>query len=69
MYHLDPDEAVKAFKELRAGVLIPQQWGVFDLTDEPMDMPLRDYRQAAQKAGLTEQQAPIIPHGATYYFQ
>jgi len=48
-------------------VLIPQQWGVFDLTDEPMDMPARDYRKAAQKAGLTEQQAPIVPHGGTYF--
>ncbi len=69
VYHLDPDEAVKAFTELRAGVLIPQQWGVFDLTDEPMDLPAKDYRKAAAKAGLTEQQAPLIPHGSTYYFQ
>ena len=67
VYHLDPDEAVKAYKELRAQVLIPQQWGVFDLTDEPMDMPVRDYRKAAEKAGLTERQAPIIPHGSTYF--
>ncbi len=67
VYHLDPDEAVKAFRELRARVLIPQQWGVFDLTDEPMDLPARDYRKAAEKAGLTEQQAPLLPHGATYF--
>ena len=68
IYHLDPDEAVKAFKELRARVLIPQQWGVFDLTDEPMDLPAREYRKAAEKAGLTEQQAPLVPHGGTFYF-
>lgn len=69
IYHLDPDEAVKASRELRARVIIPQQWGVFDLTDEPMDLPARDYRKAAEKAGLTEQQAPLVPHGGTYYFQ
>ena len=68
VYHLDPDEAVKAFKELRARVLIPQQWGVFDLTDEPMDLPARDYRKAADRAGLTERQAPLLPHGSTYFF-
>lgn len=68
VYHIDPDEAVKAFRELRARVLIPQQWGVFDLTDEPMDLPARDYRKAAERAGLTEQQTPLIPHGGTYYF-
>jgi len=53
--------------ERRARVLIPPQWGVFDLTDEPMDLPARDYRKAAEKAGLTEQQAPLLPHGATYF--
>jgi len=69
VYHLDPAEAVLAFKELRAKVFIPQQWGVFDLTDEPMDLPPKDYRKAARQAGLTEEQAPLLPHGGTYYFQ
>ena len=68
VYHIDPDEAVKAFRELRARVLIPQQWGVFDLTDEPMDLPARDYRKAAERAGLTVQQTPLLQHGGTYYF-
>lgn len=68
VYHIDPDEAVLASKELRARVLIPQQWGVFDLTDEPMDLPVKDYRKAAERAGLTEQQALLVPHGGTYYF-
>ncbi len=49
-YHMSPDEAVKAFLELRADYFIPQQWGVFDLTDEPMDAPPKDYRQAAEEA-------------------
>jgi len=67
VYHIDPDEAVAAYQDLRARVLIPQQWGVFDLTDEPMDRPPRDYRRAAEKAGLTLQQAPLLPHGGTYF--
>ncbi len=54
VYHMDPGEAVLAFKELRAKVFIPQQWGVFDLTDEPMDLPPKDYRKAAETSGLTE---------------
>jgi L-ascorbate metabolism protein UlaG (beta-lactamase superfamily) len=69
VYHMDPDEAIKAFRELRAEVFIPQQWGVFDLTDEPMDLPPKDYRKAAARAGLTEQQTPTLPHGSTYFFQ
>jgi N-acyl-phosphatidylethanolamine-hydrolysing phospholipase D len=67
-YHMDPGEAVRAFLELQGKVLIPQQWGVFDLTDEPMDMPPRDYRRAAEAAGLDKERAPLLPHGGTWFF-
>lgn len=66
-YHMDPGEAVKAFLELRGKVLIPQQWGVFDLTDEPLDLPLKDFREAARRAGLSEAQTPLLPHGGTFF--
>lgn len=67
-YHMNPDEAVKAFRELRAEYFIPQQWGVFDLTDEPMDAPPKDYRKAAEAAGLPEERTPLLLHGETWYF-
>jgi L-ascorbate metabolism protein UlaG (beta-lactamase superfamily) len=67
-YHMDPDEAFRAFLELRGKVMIPQQWGVFDLTDEPLDMPPRDYRKAARDAGLGEERTPLLPHGGTWFF-
>jgi L-ascorbate metabolism protein UlaG (beta-lactamase superfamily) len=67
-YHMNPDEAVRAFQDLRADYFIPQQWGVFDLTDEPMDAPPRDYREAARKAGLPEERTPLILHGETWHF-
>ena len=67
-YHMDPGDVVKAALEMRSGVIIPQQWGVFDLTDEPMDLPPKDYREAARAAGLGEQEAPLIRHGGTWYF-
>ncbi|MBE0604509.1 MAG: MBL fold metallo-hydrolase, partial [Deltaproteobacteria bacterium] len=67
-YHMNPDEAVKAFLELRAEYFIPLQWGVFDLTDEPMDAPPKDYRKAAEEAGLPEERTPLLLHGETWYF-
>jgi L-ascorbate metabolism protein UlaG (beta-lactamase superfamily) len=67
-YHMSPDEAVKSFLELRAEYFIPQQWGVFDLTDEPMDAPPKDYREAANKARLPEERTPLILHGETWNF-
>jgi N-acyl-phosphatidylethanolamine-hydrolysing phospholipase D len=66
-YHMNPAEAVRAFQELKAGYFIPQQWGVFDLTDEPLDAPPRDYREAAKKAGLPEARTPLLLHGETWY--
>ena len=67
-YHMNPEEAVKVFLELRADYFIPQQWGVFDLTDEPIDAPPRDYRDAARKALLPEERTPLVLHGETWYF-
>ena len=67
-HHMNPEEVIRAAKEMRAGVIIPQQWGTFDLTDEPMTLPLKDYRAAAQAAGWTDKEAPLIQHGGTWYF-
>lgn len=35
--HMNPEEAVGAFRDLGAAHLIPMHWGTFDLTDEPID--------------------------------
>ncbi len=67
-YHMNPDEAVRAFLDLRAEYFIPQQWGVFDLTDEPMDAPPRDYRKAAEETRLPEERTPLLLHGETWRF-
>jgi L-ascorbate metabolism protein UlaG (beta-lactamase superfamily) len=67
-HHMSPEEAVKALLDLRARVLIPQQWGVFDLTDEPLDLPPQAYREAARAAGLSEDRAPLLQPGQTWPF-
>jgi len=66
-HHMNPKEAILAFQDLRARVLIPQQWGVFDLTMTFGSSP-RAYREAAQAAGLSEKATPLVPHGGTWYF-
>jgi L-ascorbate metabolism protein UlaG (beta-lactamase superfamily) len=38
--HLNPAEAHQAFRELKAGTLIPMHYGTFKLTDEPINEPL-----------------------------
>lgn len=43
--HISPTDAVKAFEELGAKILIPMHYGTFDLSDEPVGEPLRVLRQ------------------------
>lgn len=38
-YHLNPEQAGRAFVELGARRLVPMHWGAFQLTDEPLAEP------------------------------
>jgi N-acyl-phosphatidylethanolamine-hydrolysing phospholipase D len=40
--HMDPAEALQAFRDLRAREMLSMHWGTFDLTDEPVDLPPRE---------------------------
>ncbi len=37
--HINPNEAFKAYKDLKAKKLIPMHFGTFDISDEPMSEP------------------------------
>jgi L-ascorbate metabolism protein UlaG (beta-lactamase superfamily) len=52
--HTSPEEALQAFVDLKADVMIPMHYGTFRLGREPMDEPLPRLLQAAAKAGLGE---------------
>ena len=52
--HMGPDEAVKAFRDLRARQFVPMHYGTFRLSFEAMDEPLRWLRQIAVKENLTK---------------
>lgn len=43
-YHLNPEQAGRAFVELGAGALLPMHWGTFQLTDEPLCEPVERMR-------------------------
>jgi L-ascorbate metabolism protein UlaG (beta-lactamase superfamily) len=39
--HMNPQEALAAFRDVGARIMVPMHWGTFDLTDEPIDEPDR----------------------------
>lgn len=47
--NLNPQEAFDAFKKLKAKQMIPMHYGTFDLSDEPLDEPLKWMEQIATK--------------------
>jgi L-ascorbate metabolism protein UlaG (beta-lactamase superfamily) len=51
--HMGPDEALKAFKDLRARQLVPMHYGTFRLAFEDMDEPPRWLQQLAKEQGLS----------------
>ena len=62
--HLDPREALNAFADLGARVMVPIHFGTFDLAEEPLDEPPRLLAQAARERGLMER-VWILKHGET----
>ena len=70
--HLDPDEAVTAFRALhehhrmsRDAAFVAVHWGTFRLTDEPILEPPQRTRDAWERAGLATENLWILAHGET----
>ena len=57
--HTSPEEALQAFLDLRADVMIPMHYGTFRLGREPMDEPLPRLMRAAERASVTERVAAL----------
>jgi N-acyl-phosphatidylethanolamine-hydrolysing phospholipase D len=63
--HMNPEEAVDAFRVLKARVMVPIHWGTFKLTDEAMDEPPVRARSAWRAAGLPDDRYRQLAHGET----
>ncbi len=60
-HHMTPEDSIKAFKYLNAGVMIPIHWGAFKLAMEPMDEPVNRLLSAAKDAGIGERVVVLQP--------
>jgi len=63
--HMNPEEAVAAFRALNARAMVPIHWGTFKLTDEAMDEPPARARRAWERADLPPQGYRQLAHGET----
>jgi len=63
--HMNPEEAVEAFRAVHARAMVPIHWGTFKLTDEAMDEPPARARRAWERAGLSPDDYRQLAHGET----
>jgi len=50
--HMDPDEAVQVYKGMGGPMTLGFHWGVFQLTDEPIDEPRERLTAALSREGI-----------------
>jgi N-acyl-phosphatidylethanolamine-hydrolysing phospholipase D len=67
--HVNPAEAVQIHLDLHAKQSLGIHWGSFELTDEPLDEPLRDLTKAIQKARLPTDTFFVLNHGETKFLE
>ena len=63
--HMNPEQAVQAFVDLKAARFVAMHWGTFKLTDEPLDEPPGRLRAEWQRRGLPQEALHIPAVGAT----
>ena len=66
--HMNPEEAVRAFKALNARWLTIVHWGSFRLGDEPVHLPPRELEQALARQGLSDRYLHL-DHGRSLFFR
>jgi len=63
--HLNPEQAVAAFRALGARTMVAMHWGTFKLTDEPLDEPPRRLEAERQRLGLAPERVRALAVGET----
>ncbi|PZU94104.1 MAG: hypothetical protein DI527_04165 [Chelatococcus sp.] len=64
--HMNPDEAVKVMRALRAEQAIGHHWGTFQLTDEGVERPPEALKAALAAAGIPEERFKAMRPGLNW---
>jgi N-acyl-phosphatidylethanolamine-hydrolysing phospholipase D len=65
MTHTTPEEAIRVFRDVRAGRMVAMHWGTFNLAEEPFDEPPRRLTRAARGLGIDDDRIWVLPFGET----
>lgn len=67
--HMNPEDAVRAHGDLGAKKSIAIHFGTWQLTDEPVDEPVRKLGEARELAGLSPEKFVVLDQGETRAFR
>ena len=59
--HICPEEAVQAYQDLHASVLVPMHWGTFEMNREPFHEPPERLLNEARRRGVESHVALMSP--------
>lgn len=65
--HMNPEDAVQAFRDLRADSFVAMHWGTFRLTDEPIGEPPIFTRAEFRRHALEGERLRIVSVGETLW--
>jgi L-ascorbate metabolism protein UlaG (beta-lactamase superfamily) len=63
--HLNPEEALRAFRDLGARTFVAMHWGTFKQTDEPLDEPPARLEAERVRLGLPAERVRVLAVGET----
>ena len=66
--HVNPEEAVRIHRDVRAVQSVAMHWGTFRLTEEPLDEPPQHLAKALAEAGIEPSKFWVMQHGETRRF-
>lgn len=67
--HVNPEEALQAFLDVKAETMIPMHYGTFRLADDTAQEALERMELERKRLGIGDEQIRILKHGETFKVQ